>query len=77
MRGIGSPEQRRAELDEQFAIRTAEDVAKELGEMSIRACAGSLATLGLDTSRLDPLVDEEGGIAAFLAAADDGQILFI
>ncbi|MDX2380494.1 MAG: AarF/ABC1/UbiB kinase family protein, partial [Acidimicrobiia bacterium] len=33
VRGIGSPEERRAELDEQFAIRTAEDVAKELGEM--------------------------------------------
>jgi len=32
-RGIGTAEQRRAELDEQFAIRTAEDVAKELGEM--------------------------------------------
>lgn len=33
VRGIGSAEARRAELDEQFAIRTAEDVAKELGEM--------------------------------------------
>jgi predicted unusual protein kinase regulating ubiquinone biosynthesis (AarF/ABC1/UbiB family) len=33
VRGIGSAEERRAELDEQFAIRTAEDVAKELGEM--------------------------------------------
>ncbi len=33
VRGLGSPEERRAELDEQFAIRTAEDVAKELGEM--------------------------------------------
>jgi predicted unusual protein kinase regulating ubiquinone biosynthesis (AarF/ABC1/UbiB family) len=33
VRGIGSPAERRAELDEQFAIRTAEDVAKELGEM--------------------------------------------
>ena len=33
VRGFGSPEERRAELDEQFAIRTAEDVAKELGEM--------------------------------------------
>jgi predicted unusual protein kinase regulating ubiquinone biosynthesis (AarF/ABC1/UbiB family) len=32
-RGFGSPEERRAQLDEQFAIRTAEDVAKELGEM--------------------------------------------
>jgi len=33
VRGIGSPEERRAELDEQFVIRTAEDVARELGEM--------------------------------------------
>ncbi len=33
VRGIGSAEERRAQLDEQFAIKTAEDVAKELGEM--------------------------------------------
>lgn len=33
VRGIGSAEARRAELDEQFAIKTAADVAKELGEM--------------------------------------------
>lgn len=33
LRGIGSAAERRAELDEQFAIRTAEDVANELGEM--------------------------------------------
>ncbi|MFK8025960.1 MAG: ABC1 kinase family protein [Ilumatobacter sp.] len=33
VRGIGSAEARRAELDEQFAIQTAADVAKELGEM--------------------------------------------
>ncbi len=33
IRGMGSPADRRAELDAQFAIRTAEDVAKELGEM--------------------------------------------
>jgi predicted unusual protein kinase regulating ubiquinone biosynthesis (AarF/ABC1/UbiB family) len=33
VRGVGSPADRRAELDAQFAIRTAEDVAKELGEM--------------------------------------------
>ena len=52
-------------------------MAKELGEVSIRACSGSLATLGLDATALDPLVDDSGGIAAFLAAADDGQIIFI
>ena len=33
VRGFGSAEERRAELDQQFAFRTAEDVAKELGEM--------------------------------------------
>ena len=32
-RGLGSADERRAELDEQFAIRTAEDVARELGQM--------------------------------------------
>jgi predicted unusual protein kinase regulating ubiquinone biosynthesis (AarF/ABC1/UbiB family) len=33
LRGLGTPAERRAALDEQFAIRTAADVAKELGEM--------------------------------------------
>jgi Uncharacterized conserved protein len=51
--------------------------AKELGEVTIRACAGSLATLGLESTALDPLVDESGGIATFLLAAEGGQILFI
>jgi predicted unusual protein kinase regulating ubiquinone biosynthesis (AarF/ABC1/UbiB family) len=32
-RRIVTPAERRAALDQQFAIRTAEDVAKELGEM--------------------------------------------
>ena len=32
-RQLVTPAERRAQLDEQFAIRTAEDVAKELGEM--------------------------------------------
>ena len=50
---------------------------KELGDVTIRACSGSLSTLGLNPAHLDPIVDDAGGIAAFLAAADDGQILFI
>jgi predicted unusual protein kinase regulating ubiquinone biosynthesis (AarF/ABC1/UbiB family) len=33
VRGVGSPAERRAELDTQFAVRTAADVARELGEM--------------------------------------------
>jgi peroxiredoxin family protein len=52
-------------------------MAKELGEMSILACAGSLEVLGIDVTALDPLVDDSGGIATFLMAAEDGQVLFI
>ena len=33
VRGVGTPAERRAELDAQFAIRSAEDVARELGNM--------------------------------------------
>jgi peroxiredoxin family protein len=52
-------------------------MAKELGEISILACAGSLEVLGIDVTTLDPLVDSSGGIATFLVAAEGGQILFI
>lgn len=51
--------------------------AKELGEVSVLACSGSLTTLGIDSSALDPLVDSSGGIATFLMSAEGGQILFI
>jgi peroxiredoxin family protein len=52
-------------------------MAKELGEVSILACSGSLDVLGLDVTTLDPLVDDSGGIASFLLAAEGGQLLFI
>ncbi len=52
-------------------------MAKELGEVTILACAGSLEVLGIDVTTLDPLVDSSGGIATFLMAAEGGQILFI
>jgi peroxiredoxin family protein len=52
-------------------------MAKELGEVTILACAGSLEVLGIDVTTLDPLVDSSGGIATFLVAAEGGQILFI
>jgi peroxiredoxin family protein len=51
--------------------------AKEIGEVSILACSGSLAVLGIDVTTLDPLVDSSGGIASFLMAAEDSQLLFI
>jgi predicted unusual protein kinase regulating ubiquinone biosynthesis (AarF/ABC1/UbiB family) len=41
VRGIGADEERRAQLDEQFTIRTAEDVARELGNMK-----GAIMKLG-------------------------------
>jgi predicted unusual protein kinase regulating ubiquinone biosynthesis (AarF/ABC1/UbiB family) len=41
VRGIGADEERRAHLDEQFTIRTAEDVARELGHMK-----GAIMKLG-------------------------------
>jgi peroxiredoxin family protein len=52
-------------------------MAKELGEVTILACAGSLEVLGIDATTLDPLVDSSGGIATFLMAAEGGQIIFI
>jgi peroxiredoxin family protein len=52
-------------------------MAKELGEVTILACSGSLDVLGIDVTSLDGLVDSSGGIAVFLMAAEDGQILFI
>jgi peroxiredoxin family protein len=51
--------------------------AKELGDVTILACSGSLEVLGIDVTELDPLVDSSGGIASFLMAAEDGQIIFI
>ncbi len=51
--------------------------AKEIGDVTILACSGSLTVLGIDVLSLDPLVDSSGGIATFLMAAEGGQILFI
>ena len=52
-------------------------MAKELGDVTIQACSGSLETLGVQADGLDGLVDGPCGIASFLLAAEGGQILFI
>jgi predicted unusual protein kinase regulating ubiquinone biosynthesis (AarF/ABC1/UbiB family) len=50
VRRVASPADRRAELDEQFAIRTAEDVAKHLGEMKgVLMKAGQLVSFIFET----------------------------
>jgi predicted unusual protein kinase regulating ubiquinone biosynthesis (AarF/ABC1/UbiB family) len=64
VRGAASPAERRAELDEQFAIRTAADVAKELGEMKgVLMKAGQLISFIFET-----LPDEAQAALATLQA---------
>ncbi len=51
--------------------------AKEVGEVNIQACALSMDILGLTREDLDPLVDGVEGVAAFMASAGEGQVVFI
>ncbi len=64
-RGVGSPAERRAELDAQFAVRTAEDVAKELGEMK-----GVLMKAGQMISFIFESLPEEAQAALATLQAD-------
>ena len=50
--------------------------SKELGDLSIQACARSMSLLGLTIDDLDPLVDGVEDVAAFMACAS-GPITFI
>ncbi len=54
-------------------------MAKELGDMSDPRLLRLAGRAGdPDVTALDPIVDaSEGGIATFLMAAEDGQIVFI
>jgi peroxiredoxin family protein len=51
--------------------------AKELGEVSIQACALSMDMFHLVKADLDGLVDGVEGVAAFMASASDGQVIFV
>lgn len=51
--------------------------AKEVGEVNIQACALSMDMFHLKQTDLDPLVDGVEGVAAFIASAGDGQVVFI
>jgi peroxiredoxin family protein len=50
--------------------------AKDLGEVTIRACAKSMDAFGLEAADLDPLVDGVEGVASFLSRAS-GPVTFI
>ena len=65
IRGAASPAERRAELDTQFAIRTAADVAKELGEMK-----GVLMKAGQMVSFIFETLPEEAQAALATLQAD-------
>ena len=51
--------------------------AKDVGEVDIQACALSMDMFHLKQADLDPMVDGVEGVAAFMASASDGQVLFI
>lgn len=50
--------------------------AKDLGNVTIRACAQSMEMLSLDPSQLDELIDGVEGVASFMADAS-ASIVFI
>jgi peroxiredoxin family protein len=51
--------------------------AKDVGEVDIQACALSMDMYGIGREDLDPIVDGVEGVAAFMASAADGQVVFI
>jgi len=51
--------------------------AKDVGEVDIQACALSMDMYGIGRHDLDPLVDGVEGVAAFVASASEGQVVFI
>ena len=51
--------------------------AKEVGEVDIQACALSMDMYGIGREDLDSMVDGVEGVAAFMASASDGQVVFI
>ncbi|MGZ8566973.1 MAG: DsrE/DsrF/DrsH-like family protein [Actinomycetota bacterium] len=50
--------------------------AKEIGEVHIHACPLSMGMFGLTVEDLDPLVEDQYGVASFFADVD-GPVTFI
>jgi len=51
--------------------------AKDVGEVDIQACALSMDIFHLKREDLDQLVDGVEGVAAFMASASEGPVVFI
>jgi peroxiredoxin family protein len=50
--------------------------AKEIGDVGIHACSLSMEMFGLEVGDLDPLVDDQHGVASFFMEVD-GPVTFI
>lgn len=50
--------------------------AKDIGEVGIHACSLSMEMFGLNVEDLDPLVDDQEGVASFMLEAT-GPVTFI
>ncbi len=50
--------------------------AKQIGEVRVHACSLSMEMFGLEVGDLDPLVDDQEGVAAFFLDVD-GPVTFI
>ena len=50
--------------------------AKEIGDVGIHACSLSMEMFGLEVGDLDPLVDDQRGVASFFMNVD-GPVTFI
>jgi peroxiredoxin family protein len=50
--------------------------AKDLGDVGIHACSLSMEMFGLQVEDLDPLVDDQKGVAAFFEDVD-GPVTFV
>jgi peroxiredoxin family protein len=51
--------------------------AKDVGDVDIQACALSMDMFHMKREDLDRMVDGIEGVAAFMASASEGQVLFI
>jgi peroxiredoxin family protein len=50
--------------------------AKDVGEVNIHACSLSMEMFGLEVADLDPLVEDQEGVASFFSDVD-GPVTFI
>ena len=51
--------------------------AKEIGDVRVHACAGDLASEGLNLDDLDPIVDDVMGSASFLERTGQARLVFV